>query len=454
MPPREVRLGTNFPINLFVGFDGEEKTSKNTLPLGERIGIVTAGQGQLDFMRMLIPELEIPNPIWKPGETRVFSPSNSTPLSASGDVFDLDPGYDQNSGALFTKLSTQPKNSLHMAWEINATDLTFGFDEYVDRSNYFLVPAETFATALNQDQLVAFAGADIVSGDGQNRSLSTLGKPGDTDIPFFSFEIRHKLFSDSNYSPLGYSQHKYFHYAPAMINNDVGLDTSVYEVVFEEITGDLAPELISPIQVSDGRSSNFIGNSNLPEDGLPNMTVSEVPTKPLKSILELSHFDFAFNNVNPPRVANALGNSSASYLIDSDAISQGDSLDHSYITNHLILDDWFTSSIAPRLRDDNSGVLKNQNDLFKDFLEGTDDLPNKCYEPSKYSSSAIASDLDLLTSQDGWKNIASRLVVNGAFNINSTSVEAWSALLKSQKNTLVPFVDDDLANGTATLDNI
>ncbi|MDB9741286.1 hypothetical protein OAB00_00380 [Akkermansiaceae bacterium] len=80
---------------------------------------------------------------------------------------------------------------------------------------------------------------------------------------------------------------------------------------------------------------------------------SEIPYLPIRSLGQLQHLDIAMDNPYPPMTPEQIGNSNASYLIAPDAIKRDNgmpdglncSLDHSYIGNHLLFDDWFVSSI-------------------------------------------------------------------------------------------------------------
>jgi len=61
-------------------------------------------------------------------------------------------------------------------------------------------------------------------------------------------------------------------------------------------------------------------------------------------------------------------------------------------------------------------------------------LANRSYRPisadSKVSDAVATSRVgEVVTSNDGWLKVASRFEVEGMFNVNSTSVEAWKALL-------------------------
>ena len=41
---------------------------------------------------------------------------------------------------------------------------------------------------------------------------------------------------------------------------------------------------------------------------------------------------------------------------------------------------------------------------------------------------------------DSWRTIASRLEVEGMFNVNSTSVTAWRALLRHARGQKIPYI--------------
>jgi hypothetical protein len=110
--------------------------------------------------------------------------------------------------------------------------------------------------------------------------------------------------------------------------------------------------------------------------------------------------------------------------------------DDSYCANHLLFDDWFLSSIAAQPRSFGSTIAKTAERVYQDFLEGSAPLTNRAYRPiyedSAISSSAATSRVAEIVNSpkgDGWLKVASRFEVDGMFNVNSTSVKAWRALL-------------------------
>ena len=82
-------------------------------------------------------------------------------------------------------------------------------------------------------------------------------------------------------------------------------------------------------------------------------------------------------------------------------------------------------------------------------------MPNHRYLPANpqadAADAASQADEDLVTSTDWkpWYHIASKLEVHGMFNINSTSVEAWTALLRHLKDAKAPILDRE---GSISLD--
>ena len=84
---------------------------------------------------------------------------------------------------------------------------------------------------------------------------------------------------------------------------------------------------------------------------------------------------------------------------------------------------------------------------FTDFVSGIDPLRNRAYLPIKADAAAArtTAGADGLFTQHAskagsWKNIASRIEVEGMFNVNSTSVKAWRALLGHARDQKIPYV--------------
>jgi hypothetical protein len=183
-------------------------------------------------------------------------------------------------------------------------------------------------------------------------------------------------------------------------------------------------------------------------NGLKRAVIAELPLRPIASLVELTNWDARLENPAPPFGFNIIGNSDASPLIPSDSVvgnnipSDDINLQHddSYCANHVLFDDWFVSSIAPDPEDN-----RDQEEVYEDFLLGEEPLTNRAYRPLPEDRAAAqeagsAANLydGLVDVEDGWQSIASRLEVEGMFNVNSTSVQAWRALLGHARNVEVP----------------
>jgi hypothetical protein len=148
----------------------------------------------------------------------------------------------------------------------------------------------------------------------------------------------------------------------------------------------------------------------------------------LASLAQLQHVNFA-------RLANypghAVGNSHASYRMDSQDIHRGLSppgtnlgnlktrvYDLSYGLNQALWDRYFFSTIPSSLS-------------LSDVSDSNYNLPNSRMRFFRPEAITNAEDLTL---SEGFHLAASQLLLEGAFNINSTSVEAWRALLSSANN--------------------
>jgi hypothetical protein len=124
----------------------------------------------------------------------------------------------------------------------------------------------------------------------------------------------------------------------------------------------------------------------------------------------------------------------------------------SYLMNNALWDNFFFSGAAPVLKSGKTGNynsvrnLKAQ-DVLNNFANGTGKLANpslRLYQPFGISDAVYAfgftgdiatpaflntADRNTTTiAPDGWKKMSSYLLNDGAFNVNSTSVEAWTAL--------------------------
>lgn len=189
-------------------------------------------------------------------------------------------------------------------------------------------------------------------------------------------------------------------------------------------------------------TQGFIVTGNDFANGLARLILAEIPLKPITSLVELQGWDLRARNPLPPFQFNIIGNSDASPMIAMDAVVLDPSADtatnrqhdDSYCANHLLFDDWFFSSIAPEPQNFGKVISNTADQVYRSFLKGERELVNRAYraipEDKRISDTLATTRIsEVLNSSDGWQKAASRFEVEGMFNVNSTSVKAWRALL-------------------------
>jgi len=227
------------------------------------------------------------------------------------------------------------------------------------------------------------------------------------------------------------------------------LDINPFEVQIKPLNSFKTPLL----EVSTNGNGYFGGDMNA-QDGVSFLTTHSVPREPVYSLAAMQH---AFANGNPtlspqtgyavingrqpllPQISHPIGNSFAPAIMAANRTE--DSLagprplaDHSFLANRALWDDWFFSSIAPQ-SSATFATKRTQQKVAQDFIEGRQALPLHRYVRSlgRYNTTQA---LALLFSgsrpaANAHLQSASLLEAEGLFNVNSTSVEAWKALLGS-----------------------
>ncbi|MFT6792527.1 MAG: hypothetical protein ACJAR1_000507 [Rubritalea sp.] len=202
--------------------------------------------------------------------------------------------------------------------------------------------------------------------------------------------------------------------------------------------------------------SGYIVSGFQSGDGLSRLIMAEIPLRPMASIGELQSWDLRAGNPLPPYQYNLIGNSEATPLIQQDGIlpdnpqttdvSANLQHDDAYCANHVLFDDWFFSSIAPQPTTFGKSIGRDIKTVYRDFLQGNERLINRAYRPITEDQKLSSADADkrigeILESSagDGWLKVASRFEVEGMFNVNSTSVKAWRALLGHARKQQVAY---------------
>ncbi|WP_185692915.1 hypothetical protein [Puniceicoccus vermicola] len=210
--------------------------------------------------------------------------------------------------------------------------------------------------------------------------------------------------------------------------------------------------LSSPLEPETFNNTRYSGRwgNTIRTEGQGHVVLFDIPREPLLSLGALQHANLSRYNHQPSFI---IGNSYANPRIkanDTESIGFGglsdlDIYDLPYLINEQVWDSYFFSSIDPNL---SNGQIENL-------------IANKKYRNKRYAFSENASDLtaigvfdDAKTDIDDFHALASYMTVNGPFNVNSTSVEAWISVLSSMDNLALPVHEPTTNTTTVTTGNL
>ncbi len=203
------------------------------------------------------------------------------------------------------------------------------------------------------------------------------------------------------------------------------------------------------MEFTDGRFRGYGGPSNT-AGGQTHVILFDVPRTPPVSIGQLQHAHISRYNYEP---GFAIGTSYANTRIPLDKRVAEDFMgvtgmnlyDVAYEVNEGLWDDFFFSTLGIDYKDTGSSPPTSFDDVFGG---GIVTLPNP---RMVYRPSGEAESIDALITDNGARAaeaVAARMFVKGAFNVNSTSVAAWRALLSSMGASELPVLN--LSDGTSS----
>lgn len=421
----------------------------------------------------------------KPGETRIFSAQNPaantrqrvvlTPgykAPTDGGGFDITlPGLDEVPAGTTIELAmrlgdsrTDHGGQYQMYWTIRnaATGESQRFNELA-------------ANPVKDGSPISI----IPDTEGRRLSFGTQS----TRLPFASFEFVLKSGQDLRNAGRGYDDFdsrgkNFIHSRPWNNRAMYGEATprmkgmAQYDVHVEVGSGNqLNPDFESSTNRSYLGSAISLGGSTYPGQTLAPMT--EVPIVPPTSLAGFAHF-----RLNPGDSRNfatgrhlweistndslGIGSSFANPLIPAnsiyadvpDAACRGTAIqmklirdhhDHVFLNNDAIWDRWFCSGVVNQTAP-GFAPARNPRRMMQDFLAGDAPLSDTRYAVDQdrvRAAGDVAAQLFPRNNvgQDAHKRIAEMLVVEGAFNVNSTSVDAWKAMLGGLRDERVSYID-------------
>ena len=124
------------------------------------------------------------------------------------------------------------------------------------------------------------------------------------------------------------------------------------------------------------------------------------------------------------------------FTIENDTQAYCDFWDHALLLNDALFDEFFVSSLSNQTRNNAGSAL----DLSENIARLTSGQPisNSRYQCNNGGKTAQAINTELLA-DDGFLRAAKYMTIDGVFNVNSTSVDAWHALFSGIRQRQLVF---------------
>lgn len=205
-----------------------------------------------------------------------------------------------------------------------------------------------------------------------------------------------------------------------------------YELTWEPMT---SWNQIPTVEV-DNKNRGYGASGVSSGTGVNSAPFSQIPLMPTTSLAQFSHAPLNSGG-QAPLTSQIVGNSYNSPLLPLDkktnAGSLGTHLDHSYMANNTLFDGYFLSTAATEAGPLYDSSARDLDTVISEFFQGAKKLANNNFQPKTNVPPAI-------TATD-YATFAQHLYNKGAFNVNSTSVEAWALFLASGSNESLPILD-------------
>jgi hypothetical protein len=264
--------------------------------------------------------------------------------------------------------------------------------------------------------------------------------------PFLIATFQQKTERDSKFQ-----SRSWINNSPTNLYASAGLDQTEefahqqYELKWEPMF-DWPPD--SPtIEISNKRNRGYGGSGVYAATGSEIASFASLPRAPAHSLGQFTHAPLNVGG-QLPLTSHVVGNSFAPPLIKAnhvrDTASGGRTyLDHSYLANNALFDSYFLSSAAdhPALE---GGKARKGDELLEDFFKDGKRLPNSRFKPYLHNETAKQVTDRLKKDTEAYQHLAANLLLEAPFNVNSTRVAAWEAVLGSNNNDPAPRADGAL----------
>ena len=219
---------------------------------------------------------------------------------------------------------------------------------------------------------------------------------------------------------------------------EVGLTHQSYDLRLLRMTGfDSFP---GGIEIDPDTNRGYFGASGSRDGGSSFVGMWNVPMAPAASLGALVHGNLV-SGARLPRVVHPFGNARAHPLIPADRVSRVRGhrmMDHSYLLNDALWDSAYFSSICA-YGGASLGLTRPFGEVLGGVLAGTAPALNSRMVALRPQAdpAALVREIETMGEAERARKLAGHLAVAGPFNVNSTSVDAWRAVLSSLRDRAV-----------------
>ncbi|MDP4610153.1 MAG: hypothetical protein NWT02_03085 [Opitutales bacterium] len=197
-------------------------------------------------------------------------------------------------------------------------------------------------------------------------------------------------------------------------------------------------------------------------NGSTHLPMLDIPSSPPISLATFSHANLGIIGADPMRM---VGYSRANTFVYPESVFDRLYMpgnvstpyigqDSAWLANDTLFDRYYLSGIAPEYTIGTGGysATGSINATLTDFYstDWQEAQANPVLRPYIPSNKSIANVIDELDKQDGYLKTGAYSLIEGAFNVNSTSIPAWAAFLRGNRDLAIDYVDGTSDNGSGT----
>ena len=477
----------NLAVTLGVGFPGrvafEVTTTGNVKTFTENIGVeallknnmTSIGGNKLIFL--------IKGPLFiEPGEVVIASPIAAPSGGVGSGEAVLGYATDNNSGIIMTKLKgSSPINvrlddrvAFSFLGSVDGKGGGGGRHEMDTRlpKGAGLTPASLAAdmtllgeqtqyllTSVWQARNQAIGDEYVSPGSAYVRN-ETVGALVNTKVIYGAHSLLIKPVSPGGLGTRkSYEMFARFNPAPSQMNRDY-YNRCFPNQIYRHVTASSTFAVLNDSGIDfSGAARNTFWGLSYQSSGSTAVPMTNIPSSPLFSLAAFSDANLSILGTDP---FQAVGNSwSSPMILPSSAYGQvkqtvsGDNVaqDFSWLINDALFDRYFLSGIAPAFTIGGGGysTTGSLNDTLTQFFSADHTTAQanpvlRPYLPPGKTAAAVTAEL---AANDGYKKMAAYSLIDGAFNVNSTSVAAWTALLRANRNLAVDYAQNGGSDGSS-----